>query len=101
MGASFEINAETVRHMAFLVRVGIADEEAEAFSPQLSAILNYFHLLNEVNTDQVPPATQLPGLRNVLRPDEVTPSLEREAFLANAPRRNGHYVEVPVVLGEE
>ncbi len=101
MSASFEINAETVRHMAFLVRVGITDEEAEAFSPQLAAIIHYFQLLNEVNTDQVPPATQLPGLRNVLRPDEVGPSMDREAFLANVPRRADPYVEVPVVLGEE
>lgn len=101
MNSRFAINSETVRHMAFLVRLGITDEEAEAFSSQLSAILNYFQLLNEVNTDQVPPATQLPGLRNVLRPDEVSPSLDREAFLANVPRRSGPYVEVPVVLGEE
>lgn len=101
MTSSFDIHAETVKHMAFLVRLGITDEEAEAFSPQLSAIIHYFRLLGEVDTDQVPPATELPGLRNVWREDEVAPSMEREAFLSNAPRRAGDYVEVPVVLGEE
>lgn len=101
MTPSFKIGAETVRHMAFLVRVGITEEEAEAFAPQLSAIIDYFNLLNEVDTGQVPPATQLPGLRNVLRPDEVAPSMDREAFLSNVPRRAGEYVQVPLVLGEE
>ncbi len=100
MMTSFKIDAETVRHMAFLVRVGITDEEAEAFSPQLSAIIAYFHLLNEVDTSQAPPATQLSGLRNVWRPDEIAPSMEREAFLSNVPRRAGAYVRVPLVLGE-
>lgn len=101
MTTPFNIDADTVRHMAFLVRVGITDEEAEAFSPQLSAIIDYFNLLNEVDTSQTPPATQLPGLRNVLRPDEVAPSMDQEAFLSNVPHRIGEYVQVPLVLGEE
>jgi|YNPNPStandDraft_1061719.scaffolds.fasta_scaffold69765_2 aspartyl-tRNA(Asn)/glutamyl-tRNA(Gln) amidotransferase subunit C len=101
MTAHFQIDAATVRHMAFLVRVGIRDEEAEAFSPQLSAIIDYFNLLNEVDTSQVPPATQLPGLRNILRPDEVAPSMARADFLANVPCREGKFVRVPAVLSEE
>lgn len=101
MNSPFKINIETVQHMAFLVRLGITEKEAEAFSSQLSAIIDYFQLLNEVNTDHIPPATQLAGLRNVLRRDEIAPSMDREAFLANVPRCAGDYVEVPVVLEDE
>jgi aspartyl-tRNA(Asn)/glutamyl-tRNA(Gln) amidotransferase subunit C len=95
------IDVDMVKHVAQLVRVGITDEEAAAFSPQLTAIIDYLNLLNEVDTSQTPPATQLTGVRNMLREDEVTPSMKREDFLTNAPQREGEFVKVPMVLGEE
>lgn len=99
--ATPRIDVDMVKHIAFLVRLGITDEEALAFSPQLTAIIDYFNLLNEVDTSEVAPATQLPGLRNVLRPDEIKPSMDRQAFLSNAPACEGAYIQVPMVLGEE
>ncbi|MFN3742292.1 MAG: Asp-tRNA(Asn)/Glu-tRNA(Gln) amidotransferase subunit GatC [Anaerolineales bacterium] len=92
------LNAELVRHIASLVQLGISDEEAEAFAPQLNAILEYFALLQQVDTDEVPPAFLLSGLRNVLRADEVADGMEREAFLRAAPHRIGEYISVPAVL---
>lgn len=99
--ATPRIDVDMVKHIAFLVRLGITHEEALAFSPQLTAIIDYFNLLSEVDTSEVAPTTQLPGLRNVLRPDEVKPSMDCRAFLSNAPACQGAYVQVPMVLGEE
>ena len=90
-----------VRHVAFLVRLGIQDEEAQAFSHQFSAIIDYFHLLNEVDTGDVPPACETSNTRSVMRPDEIRPSMRREDFLKNVPHRDGDYVQVPLVFGEE
>ncbi len=42
---SFTIDADMVKHVAFLVRLGIQEEQAQAFSHQFSAIIDYFHLL--------------------------------------------------------
>jgi aspartyl-tRNA(Asn)/glutamyl-tRNA(Gln) amidotransferase subunit C len=95
------IDPEMVKHVAYLVRLGITEEEAQAFSQQFTAIIDYFQRLNEVDTSQTPPATQLTAARSVMRADETRPSLDREEFLRNVPHRQGGYVRVPMVLGEE
>src|SRR5512140_2595087 len=91
----FSIDKNMVKHVAFLVRLGILDEEAEAFSHQFSEIIDYFHLLNEVDTETVIPASQGSSLRSVMREDVVQPSMPREDFLQNVPHPEGDEVQVP------
>jgi len=95
------IDTKTVKHVAFLVRLGISDEEAEKFSGQFSSIIDYFNMLNEVDTDNIVPASDIANAENVLRDDVVQPSMSREEFLTNAPRSERGYVKVPTVLGDE
>ena len=97
----FTIDADMVKHVAFLVRLGIQEEEAQAFSHQFSAIIDYFNLLNEVDTQNVTPACETSNTHSVMREDEVRPSMPREDFLKNVPHREGDYVQVPLVFGEE
>ena len=58
-------------------------------------------MLNEVNTEKVPPASNIANAENVLREDVVKPSMDREEFLKNAPQSERGYVKVPTVLGDE
>jgi aspartyl-tRNA(Asn)/glutamyl-tRNA(Gln) amidotransferase subunit C len=95
------IDTNTVKHVAYLVRLGISEEEAQKFSGQFSSIIDYFNMLNEVNTENVPPASDIANAENVLREDAVQPSMSREEFLKNAPRSERGYVKVPTVLGDE
>ena len=95
------IDTQTVKHVAYLVRLGISDEEAETFSGQFSSIIDYFNMLNEVDTEHVPPASDLANAENVLREDVVQPSMSRSEFLSNAPQSERGYVKVPTVLGDE
>ncbi|MBE0680510.1 MAG: Asp-tRNA(Asn)/Glu-tRNA(Gln) amidotransferase subunit GatC [Anaerolineales bacterium] len=95
------IDTKTVKHVAFLVRLGISKEEAQKFSGQFSSIIDYFNMLNEVDTDNVPPASDIANAENVLREDVVQPSMSREEFLKNAPKSERGYVKVPTVLGDE
>ncbi len=99
--ASFNIDTDMVRHVALLVRLGITDEETGEFSRQFTAIIDYFHMLNEVDTNQVPPATEISNTLNVTREDAVAPCMPREDFLKNVPHVEGAYVKVPLVFGEE
>jgi aspartyl-tRNA(Asn)/glutamyl-tRNA(Gln) amidotransferase subunit C len=98
---SFTIDAEMVKHVAFLVRLGVREEEAQAFSQQFSSIIDYFHLLNEVDTTLVPPANETSNVRSVMREDQILPSMSREDFLKNVPSREGNYVQVPLVFDED
>lgn len=101
MSPSQTIDTNTVKHIATLVRLGISEEEARKFSGQFSSIIEYFNLLNEVNTENVAPASEIANAQNVLREDVVKPSMSREEFLKNAPQSERGYVKVPTVLGDE
>ena len=98
---SFTIDVELVKHVAFLVRLGIDEEQARAFSQQFTSIIDYFHLLNEVDTTDVSPASETSKVRNVMRTDEVQLSMSREDFFKNVPHWDGDHVQVPQVFDEE
>ena len=95
------IDTKTVKHIANLVRLGISEEEAQKFSGQFTSIIDYFNMLNEVDTENIPPASDITNNTNVLREDITKPSMSREEFLNNAPKSERGYVKVPTVLGEE
>jgi aspartyl-tRNA(Asn)/glutamyl-tRNA(Gln) amidotransferase subunit C len=92
------IDEAQVRHIAFLSRLAVNDEEVVTFSEQMSTIIDYFDLLGEADIEGVPPASQPQIGRNLLRPDKVKPSMPREDFLANAPATKDAYVRVSVVI---
>jgi aspartyl/glutamyl-tRNA(Asn/Gln) amidotransferase C subunit len=54
-----------------------------------------------VDTGDVPPDCENSNTRSVMRADEVQPSMLRQDFMKNVPHRDGDYVQVPLVFGEE
>jgi aspartyl-tRNA(Asn)/glutamyl-tRNA(Gln) amidotransferase subunit C len=93
------LSREEVEHVASLARLGLSDEELTRMQDQLSSILEHIAAINRLDTAAIPPTAQVISLSNVLRPDVVTPSLPRDAVLANAPRQADGYFEVLAVLG--
>jgi len=93
-----KLSHEEVRYIAELAKLGITDEEAEQFSQQLSAILDYAEMLNELDTDGIPPTAQVIAMRNVMRDDEISDSLSHEEVLANAPDQEDDRFRVHAVL---
>lgn len=93
-----KLSREEVLHIARLARIALTEEEITRLSGQLSDLLEHFQVLQEVNTDNVPPTAQPIELRSVIREDVVKPSLLVEDVLANAPRREGDYIRVKAVL---
>ena len=72
------VDTGTVEHVAGLARVDLTPGERERFVGQFAEILGYFETL-----DEVPEIERDPELTNVMRPDEVADSLDREATLQN------------------
>lgn len=93
-----KLSLAEVEHIAELARLGLSDEEKETFREQLSAILDYADMLQQLNTDEVPPTTSALPLDNVMRPDDVRPSLPVEDVLANASDQEDDYFRVRAVL---
>jgi aspartyl-tRNA(Asn)/glutamyl-tRNA(Gln) amidotransferase subunit C len=92
------ISREEVAHIAELAKLGLTEEEMELFSQQLSEMLEYAEMLNQLDTEAIPPTAQVIRLQNVARPDSVAPSLAQEEVLANAPNREDGYFRVRLVL---
>ena len=95
-----DITRDDVAHLARLARLAVTEAEIDLFSGQLDAILDTVGKVSEIG-DDVPPTSHVVPLTNVLRPDEVTPSLEREQALSGAPDAEEGRFRVPRILGEE
>jgi aspartyl-tRNA(Asn)/glutamyl-tRNA(Gln) amidotransferase subunit C len=93
-----KLSRKEVLHIAELAKLGITEEETEQFTEQLSEILDYFDMLNRLDTAAIPPTAQAIYMRNVTRPDEVEPSLSPEEALENAPEREGNFFQVRPIL---
>jgi aspartyl-tRNA(Asn)/glutamyl-tRNA(Gln) amidotransferase subunit C len=93
-----KLSYEQVRHIAWLARLGLSEEEMEKFSLQLSNILDNFEILKEVDTADVPPATHTIPLQNVIRKDDVADSYPQAEILSNAPKQEGDCFKVQAIL---
>ncbi|GAB5442857.1 MAG: Asp-tRNA(Asn)/Glu-tRNA(Gln) amidotransferase subunit GatC [Fuerstiella sp.] len=95
------MDIEEVRKVAALARLELTDEELKTYGQQLTQILDYVKVLDEVNLEDVDPMPHAVDLKNVLREDERRPSLPREAALQNAPKTDGQYFQVPQILEQK
>lgn len=87
-----------VLKVANLGRLKLSEAEVEQFTAKLGQLLDYFGVLNEINTDEVDEMVHAVELSNVFREDVVKPSLERSAALGNAPKSDGKFFLVPQIL---
>ncbi len=92
------LTREDVAKVARLARLELTDAEVESFTGQLSSILDYVVILDELDLDGVEPMVHAVELSNVLRADELKPSLPRPAALANSPKTDGKYFLVPAII---
>jgi aspartyl-tRNA(Asn)/glutamyl-tRNA(Gln) amidotransferase subunit C len=92
--------AET-RKVATLARLSLTEQELIACGEQLTVILEYVNLLNEVDTTNIEPMPHPVPAENVFRVDERTPSLPCDMALANAPKTDGQFFLVPRILEEK
>ncbi len=95
------LTRKDVEHVAWLARLALTEEEIERFREHLSAILEYARMLEEIDLSDVSPTATVLPMRNVMREDEVRPSLSRDLVLANAPDTHEGYFRVRAVLETE
>ena len=95
------LSAAEVEHVAQLAQLALSDREKELFREQLSSILEHADRLKEVDTGQIPPTATVLPLENVMREDQIEPSLSLEDALVNAPGVQDGCFRVPVILESE
>ncbi len=80
------LSDDEVRHIAKLARLELSDAEVKKFSKELTSILQYIEVLNELDTENVEPTAQVTGLTNVFREDQVEASeATKEELLGCSP----------------
>jgi aspartyl-tRNA(Asn)/glutamyl-tRNA(Gln) amidotransferase subunit C len=97
----FQVDEKLVREIASLARLDLSREETEMFVSQFRDILDYVSILNEVDTQTVPPAYLSSANETVVREDEVQPSVPTDEFIANVPQAKDDYVVIPRVHIEQ
>ena len=91
------VDEKLVREIAFLARLDLSRAETEMFVSQFKDILDYVSILNEVDTENVPPAYLSSPNKSIMREDQIEASVPTEEFLANAPQSKDEYVLIPRV----
>ena len=92
------VDADTVRRVAHLARLAVAEDEVEHLRGELNAILAFVEQLAEAEVDGVEPMTSVTPLAMKMRKDEVTDGGIADAIMANAPAREDHFFLVPKVV---
>lgn len=92
------ITAQDVKQTARLARLELTEEETESFTGHLNDILQYVQKMNELDTSGVDPTSHVLPLANVLREDDVRPSLPLPQVMKNAPDTEDSQFRVPPVL---
>jgi aspartyl-tRNA(Asn)/glutamyl-tRNA(Gln) amidotransferase subunit C len=94
------ISRDEVAKVARLARLILSDEELDLYTEQLGQILEHARDMNSLDLTDVVATAHPFGLTNVVREDEVQPSLDRDTVLAMAPDAQDDRFAVPSILGE-
>jgi aspartyl-tRNA(Asn)/glutamyl-tRNA(Gln) amidotransferase subunit C len=95
-----KLSKEDVWKLARLSRLKLTDEEVAQFADEITVILQYVEQLQNVDLDDLEATSQVTGLTNVTRPDEVHdygPS--PKDLLKNAPATEGSHFKVKRMVG--
>jgi aspartyl-tRNA(Asn)/glutamyl-tRNA(Gln) amidotransferase subunit C len=92
------VDADTVRRIAHLARIAVAEEEVEHLQGELNAILAFVEQLSEVKVEGVEPMTSVTPMEMKKRADAVTDGGIPDDIVRNAPASEDHFFVVPKVV---
>ncbi len=92
----------SAEHLGALCKIKLSDEEKKSLGQSLEKVLKYMALLDEVDTEGVPPCTNiLETVTNVMSEDLQREPFDLEAFFQNVPDHVGRMIKVPPVIENE
>ena len=94
------LSQEDVAKIAHLARLDLSDEALAVYQEQLSAVLAYAEMLNELDLEGVEPTSHAVAQQNVMRNDEIRPSLAIEDVLGNTSKHQQNQFLIQTVLDE-
>jgi len=95
------VGEKLVKEIASLARLNLTMEETKLFVSQFRDILDYVSILNEVDTENIPPAYLSSANTSITREDEIEEPVPTKEFLSNAPQSKDDFVLIPRVHMEQ
>jgi aspartyl-tRNA(Asn)/glutamyl-tRNA(Gln) amidotransferase subunit C len=92
------VDAATVRRIAHLARIAVAEDEVESLQAELNAILAFVEQLSGVDVTGIEPMTSVTPMQMKKRRDVVTDGGDPESILRNAPATEDQFFLVPKVV---
>ncbi len=92
------VDADTVRRIAHLARIAVAENEVEHLKGELNTMLAFVEQLAEVDVDNVEPMTSVTPMAMKKRADEVTDGGIAADVVKNAPASDDNFFLVPKVI---
>jgi aspartyl-tRNA(Asn)/glutamyl-tRNA(Gln) amidotransferase subunit C len=96
-----KIDLDTIEKVAHLARLEVKEEDKQGLLDDMNNILNFMDKLNEVDTQNVAPLVYMNEEVNVLRDDEVIPTISRKEGLRNSPSHDGKFFRVAKVINKQ
>jgi len=94
-----ELTRDDVIHLASLAKLALTDDEVERFRGEISRILDYVEQLQAVDISGLEPTSQVTGLLNVERLDEIRSyGYDPKSLLGNVPEVEEDQIKVRRVL---
>lgn len=90
-----QITPDLIKYLESLARITLSESEEEKVGKELQDILTYIDTLNELDTTDVEAMSHSFSITNVLRKDEVKPSMSPDEIVANAPESQDGAFVVP------
>ena len=95
------VSKEQIEYLANLARLDVTEKEKEKYADQMSAILNYFEELKELDTENVEPMAQVFEMSNISRADKVRKPFSADKVLAEAPELEKRLIKVKAVFSRD
>ena len=92
------MNDALIDKLAHLARLKFDDDEKEQIKSDLQKMIGFVDKINELDLENVEPKLHMSDEINVLREDEVKPTIGREDALKNTPEHDEVYFKVPKVI---
>ena len=92
------VDADTVRRIAHLARIAVAENEVEHLRGELNTMLAFVEQLAEVNVENVEPMTSVTPMAMKKRVDAVTDGGFAGDIVKNAPMSEDNFFLVPKVV---
>lgn len=92
------VSEDQIKKIAQLAKLKLEALEIKKIGPQLTEILNYFKILDELKTSQVEPTAQVTGLHNVKRNDCLKGSLPVKTVMARVKNQENNLFKTKLAI---